>query len=144
MAEYYKVQIDGLWLTSDGLEPVEPNLACRVDVDDLSGLAMAHVGPIVKAITGKPWKFLSENTGAGVDLVIKPFVIRPDVLQGLVDLFDTANASDSLVNLVLNAGELPDRDLQCRPGEPAIGYSGRFDDDRIYDVVINLTVDSIN
>jgi hypothetical protein len=144
LSDYYKVQLDGLWLSQDGLEPEEPNLACRVTIDGLEGLAMAEVGPIVKAISGKPWKFIQPNTGAGVDLVIKPLVLDPDVLDDLIDLIDSANSGDTLVNLVLADGELPDRDLLCRPGQPVVGYPGDFNDGRIYGVVINLTVDSFS
>lgn len=144
MAQYYKVQLDSLWLSSDGMEPIEPSLACRVEIQGLGNLATAEIGPIVKAITGKPWKFIQDNLGEGVDLVIKPLVMSNALLDDIITIIDAANASDDTVNLILTDGELPDRDLNCRPGEPAITYSGSFDEGRIYDVQINLTVDSIN
>lgn len=144
MSDYYKVNIDGNWLSQDGLEPIEPNLACRVIVEGISGLANAEVGPITKAITGKPWKFIQTNTGAGVDLVLKVEAMTPSLLQDIIDAIDAANSGDTTVNLVLSAGELPDYDLECVPGEPAVNYTGDFTDDRIFNVTINLCVSSIN
>lgn len=142
--DYYKVQIDDNWLSQDGLEPTEPNLACRVEIEGIAGLAMASVGPVVKSITGKPWKFISDNTGAGVDLSLKIAAMTPGLLQDIIDAIDDANAADTTVNLILTDGELPDYDLECVPGEPAVNYTGAFTDDRIFDVTINLTVYSIN
>lgn len=144
MAEYYKVEIDGNWLSQDGLEPIEPNLACRVIVEGIAGLAMAQVGPITKAITGKPWKFISDNHGYGVDLTLKIDQMTPSLLSDIIDAIDDANAGDSTVNLILSGGELPNYDLECVPGEPAVTYDGTFTDDRIFNVEIRLTVSSIN
>lgn len=150
-SEYYRVVIDGNYLTESGLVPNLPtNLPCRVLIDGLEGLELDETAPApVKAITGKPWKFIQPNTGAGVDLVLTIQTTTTSLYDDLRDAFNTANGAGATINLILTDGELPDRDLECVLGEIGLkaGKSSegfQFTDGYIFDVTIQLCISSIN
>lgn len=138
--DYFTIKIGSVWLSVDGSDPAG-SLACRTSVEGLSQLATALTGPVVKAITGKPWQFLQENAGEGVEIVLKPFVMTPSVLTSLIGVIDTANSTDATINVTLTDGELPDYDLNCIV---KIAYAGNFSDNQIQDLIITAIVDSIN
>lgn len=138
MSDYYRVQLGTIYLTDTGLVGGAP---CRVTVSGLAELLIEEDGPVIKPMTGRPKKFLAPS-GIGADIQLKPLVVTSTVLTSLKSLINTSNAAESLI--VVNLTGVPGNlSLGCRPAKGSLNYSGNFTNSRIYDLEINLTVDTI-
>jgi hypothetical protein len=141
MARFNKVQLDAIYLTDD---ESGTGLRCKSEVTGLDELFSAYTGATQIAISGKPFNFTRENDGAGVLIVVKPFVVSTDLRDDLKTLVDGALAADITFQTVFT-GDNGIFDLNCKPRlNKPIEFSGKFINGRIYDLAINLVVDSIN
>jgi hypothetical protein len=141
MADYNKVQIGNVFLTDDGLVTGTP---CRAQVAGLDGLQLSHAGDTVKAADGSPYNFVVAADGSGSDIEIRPFVVTADVLADLRAAIDDAIASIDTVNVKITDGPFGDFELECLPLFPRpIEFSGEFSTDRISDLVLRFTVQSV-
>jgi hypothetical protein len=141
MARFNLIQIGTLYLTDD---ETSTGLKAKTTVSGLDDLLNAYTGATVIPISGKPFNFTRVNDGAGVFLQLKPYVVDSDLLSDLNDLFNTALAGDSTINVVIT-GDTGSFDLECKPRLPKpLEFSGKFINGKIFDLSINLTVDSIN
>lgn len=142
MGQYYKAQIDSVYLTDDGTDTGEP---CRVDITGLDALTLNYAGSNTNSADGTPYSFVIEHEGQGSPLRLATGVVTADVFEDLQSVINTALAADDTINLKLSDGPFGDFDLECLPGFPRpIEFSGKFDDDYIYDLALNLTVKSRN
>lgn len=131
------IKIGSKYLTSDG---TNTGLRCLTEIDGLHLLLFDNIGPIRKSVSGKPRKFHLENLGHGIDLIIRTPRMDTDRRDEIVGELDVASGT---VNMTIS-GPSGTFDLDILPGDPSLTHSGKTRTDRIYDVVINVTVDSIN
>jgi hypothetical protein len=75
VARNYLVQLDDLYLTSDG---TSGGIRCKSEVPALDQLLLDHVGSTIIPITGRPFEFIREIE-AGFEIEIKPYVITQAV-----------------------------------------------------------------
>src|SRR4051794_28326490 len=111
MARFNTAQFDSLYLTEDG---TSTGTGDKCEVLGLDALDSAWTGTNLIPISGKPFSFDLENDGAGLPLVIKPYVVTPTFKTALRTLFDAAIAADSTIR-VLIAGDTGSFDLNCKP-----------------------------
>lgn len=135
---YNLVQIGTVYLTDDGLVSGNP---CRTLIDNLDLLQSAYIGQTFKAADGSPYNTVYENTGAGVDLVIKPFAAQKSVLDAIVAVNDAAILANSAVVVVIT-GLAGNFTLHCIPTFPrSVAFQGQeYIDDRIADATITYSV----
>lgn len=123
MAEYNRVKIADLYLTSDG---TETGIPCRVDVVGLTKLRPVYRRTVVLPIEGKPHVQLFENL-IGESFSMTIFQLHTDEYDDLIEIIDAADAGDGEINVTLD-GETGDFDLQCvlesidQPGEFSSNY----------------------
>lgn len=145
--EYWLVQIEGIYLTSDG---TSGGLECRSTVSDLAKLRMGRVGNSRKALSGRVINRTHVNLGRGGEIIIRPFVTSWSVRNSLQTILDIADSADSTFTVVIsNASE--SFNLECKPwhreavGGPTPLEGGNvFDGDDVMDTVLNVLVDSVN
>lgn len=139
MARYNLIKIGTKYLTSTGLVG---GIAHATEIDNIHLLLLTNVGPVVKAITGVPYKFGREQVGEGVDIVIRLLTpwdtTRRDEIANELDV-----AANTTVNVTI-VGPSGNLDLDVIPGEPAIIHDGRTRTGRVYGASINFTVKEIN
>lgn len=131
------IKIGTKYLTSDG---TITGLRCLTEIDGLHLLLFSNIGPIRKAVSGKPRKFHLENLGQGVDLIIRTPRMDTDRRDEIVGQLDVASGT---VNMTIS-GPSGTFDLDVIPGDPVLTHSGKTRTSRIYEVSIAVTVDSIN
>lgn len=142
MANYNRVQIGAVFLTNDGLVTGIP---CRAQVSGIDGLQLTKTGLTTKSADGTPYNFVIDNTGQGVDIEIRPFIVSEAVLADIKAELETALSGSTTVNIVVSEGPFGDFDLECLPLFPRpVEFSGEFSADRISDVILRFTVVSIN
>jgi hypothetical protein len=142
VARNYLVQLDDIFLTSDG---TTDNGRYKSEVSGFELLLLDHAGSSVIPIGGPAFNFLRENKGEGVELEIKVTVwLAKTIFDSIKALFNTTNAAgDSFVATFTGDTGIYALNVQplFRPGIPPIRF-GRFANGRIYDVIISLVVDS--
>lgn len=140
MSRFNSIQLGTIYLTDTGLDT---GRGCKCEVSGLDELISSKAGATVIPISGKPFNFVRDNDGAGVSLTIKPYVLTQAVYSDLKDAFDAALSSDSTVQVIID-GDTGTFDLDCKPRMKPMDGDLRFVNGRIYNLAINLVVDSIN
>lgn len=131
-----------LYLTEDGM-----STGARVisDVSGIDALKEAYIGPVRTALSGKPFSFVRENTGAGVLVKIHFNRIPSDMLDDIISLNDASKAGDADIALAISGGPddvavdvRPGGDGNIHPIERGSGYSDQSG--TVFDVTLNYTV----
>jgi hypothetical protein len=138
MARSNLIKIGAKYITHDG---TSGGVRCFTEIEGLHLLLPQNIGPIRKAVSGRPRKFGLENLGQGVDLVIRtPQMVtaRREEILGELDV-----GANTTVN-VTASGPSGEFDLEVLPGDPPIVFGSQTRTGRVYAVAINLTVDSVN
>ena len=145
MIPYRLVKIGDQYLTDTKLIG-RVRYICRVE--RLEGLDLANRGSVDRAASGNAFKFLMENTGAGVELRLLFDGLTEDHYEDIVSIIDTAENAGADTPVEITDGPTKDRSLQCifghEGGAKAVEYSANILNGQLRDVVINLTVLSIN
>lgn len=132
-----------LYLTDTGLIG---GLRIITDVTGPELLKEAYVGPVRTALSGKPFEFVRQNTGAGVLIKIHFNRIPSDVLDDIITLHDSSKSGNADIPLVITGG--PD-DIAVnvraggegvKPVERGSGYSDQSG--LVFDTTLNYTVSS--
>lgn len=139
MAEYNRVKIEDLYLTSDG---TEIGRACKVDIPSLAAKRPMFRRTVVLPIEGPPKVQLFENL-IGEQLSLTIFVIHKEEFDNLVEIIDAADLSDGIINIQLSGGDYGDFDLDCVL-ENFDQPSGEFFDGRIPGLVMTFRIASVN
>lgn len=139
MADYNLVQLESIYFTDDGLVTGIP---CRIEVDGLDGLLISKTGSVATAADGTPYAFIVDNGGQGAAIRLRPLVITDTVLASIQSALDAAASGNTTVSLDVT-GDLGTFNLECIPAYPKPIEGGtRFSNGRIYEVVINLIIQS--
>ncbi len=142
MAEFYEVNLDEeIWFTDDGLETGRP---CLVDVTGVDSLSVPYAGNITESADNSPYLFRVPHGGQGARIRLEPFVASTSLLEDIKTLF-AASVEDKVPIEVNISGDTGTFSLNCLPLFPKpIEFSGKFLDDNIYDLALNLVVVSQN
>ncbi len=135
-----------LYLTDDGSMS---GVKIINDVTGLEDLKEQYVGPVRTPLSGKPFEFVKENSGAGVLIKIHCNRIPSDTLDDIIDLHDSSKSGNTDIALVITGG--PD-DVTCavraggdggiKPIERGSNYSEQSG--LVWDVTLNYTVRSVS
>lgn len=142
MARFNTVQIETLYLTETGLAGGIP---CKLEVSGLEALLLAYQGSTAIAADGTPYAFVQSNAEAqGSPISVRIETITAAVLSSLKTLFNAALAGSTTLTVTVN-GDLGNFSVGCQPLFPTpISPSGKFRNGRIFDVTLNLIVQSVN
>lgn len=142
MARFNTVQIETLYLTDTGLVG---GIACKVDVSGLDGLVLGYSGNVALAADGTPYAFVQSNAEAqGSPLAIRIETLTTAVFSSLKTLLNSAIAGGTALTVVIN-GDTGNFSLECLPLFPRpIAFPGKFRNGRIFDLTLNLIVQSVN
>jgi hypothetical protein len=92
-------------------------------------------------MSGTPKNFLAQNSGKGVNLITKPFVVTETVLNSLKTLIDAANAGNTDIAVEVSDGPGA-ANVDCKPlfegGIPPLNFGPNFFDEDLYDVELRL------
>lgn len=141
MARYNLVKIGDIFLTTDGLQTGRP---CKVDVTGLARLRQERTGTIRLSTDGTPYLYTMLYLGKGLPLQLRTVAMQKSVLDNIIEEHNDALNANATLNLVIT-GTTGDFNLQVWPSLPdGVDYPGTFSGDRVYGVVFNYVIDSIN
>lgn len=116
-------------------------------VTGLDQLRASKVPFIRKAITGIPRSFNRDNLGAGVEIAISAEKIPVDLFDDVLDIIDTAMASNSEITIVFSDGPEGTLSVDVKCGAEnklPVEYPGDFIRTTLVNAVFNFTVVEIN
>lgn len=141
MADYNLVKIGTVYLTDDGTSGGNP---CRTEVTGLQALKASKTGAVQAAADGTPYAFLTDNTGKGVVIGIKPFTLTKTVFDSVVTAINAALATPAAINITVS-GDTGNFDLDCLPVLPLpVTFPGTFASSRIDGVEFNFIISDVN
>ena len=134
MARFYKIKINGGWLTEDGSEN---DLPCKLSVSGVSKLLNTFSGNTVQAIDGTPITQIFETETRGKILEIIVLWLYAPVWNSVVDLINTALAEPATMNIV-GTGDIGNFDVDCVPLLPKPFEASEFINGRIKDATFRF------
>ncbi|HEY0048193.1 MAG TPA: hypothetical protein VGB68_02830 [Pyrinomonadaceae bacterium] len=133
MSRFYKIQLDSIYLTSDGTETGTP---CKLEVPNAAALMLPFTGTTVPAADGTPVTQILESV-KGIAFEIKINVLTADVWEDVKTLIITALENSDTIEITAT-GDAGDFTVEAEPVLPQPFLFESFINDRIKGITLRF------
>lgn len=131
--KFYSVQIDDVYLTSDGTETADE---CKLDISNVEDLLTSVAGIAIPSITGSPViQTIPWTSGKQFDVRVN--VLNKPQWEDLKTLINTAQENGTSFT-VAGTGDIGDFSVTVKPFPQKPFSAQRFKNERIYGVVLRF------
>jgi hypothetical protein len=124
MARFNLIEIDGIYLTSNGLISGKP---CKIQVKGLNRFATTKTGQIQNSANGTPYAQLIDFSHKGLELELLADFMAKSVFDSIVESFEDSKNDATTFPLIIN-GDTGNYSLTAMPKIPDdidwAGFSG--------------------
>src|SRR5688572_8971972 len=140
------IRIEDWYATKTG---AAGGMGCLNTCQGMEVFGIDQVGPVAVAITGKTHKFLRDNSElAGSPIVINIPQMPSSVFSSLKSAINTVQTSNGEATVIFTNGPEGTKSVECKFGTPTdpreFVWDGTFWGDQVFDVSINLTIQTLN
>lgn len=140
MARFYRLQLETVYLTHNGLTGGRP---CKLRIAGLAGLRVAYGGQTAPSADGTPYT-VAFARAKGQTLTVTVSALPSGVYESLVTLINQAIANNTTITAIGDGNE-GDFNLELMPAMPEpIALSGEFSNDVLRNVGLNFIVYGVN